>query len=166
MVACNGVHEVSGSSLGRATIRPTATAVTTFSYVPPAAAKTAEAVFAQTPHPSPTPTVAPTATPRGATVAFRTVEQILTGNCAGCHPPLEGMNLLPGQVYASIVNVPSREVPRLVRVKPGDPAESYLYLKISETRPPVGARMPRSGPPLTNDEITTIQAWIAQGAHD
>lgn len=120
IAGCSSVHSASSSLLGRATVRPTVTAVATYSYVPPAAAKTAEAVFIQTPHPSPTPT----ATPQGATVAFRTVEQILVGNCAGCHPPIEGMNLLSGHVYASIVNVPSREVPRLMRVKPGDPAES------------------------------------------
>lgn len=94
----------------------------------------------------------------------KVVEKLLVGNCAGCHPPNQGLDLTAGHVYANLVNVPSREDPSLMRVKPGDPAASYLYLKVTTTRPPRGARMPLGGPPLSNDELTTLRAWIAQGA--
>ncbi|MCL4543534.1 MAG: cytochrome c [Chloroflexi bacterium] len=156
------LHTTSGPAEG---VRATVTPVTTFSYVPPSAAKTAEASFALTPHPSPTATVAPTATVVGAKVSFTTVQQILVGNCAGCHPPVLGMNLSTGHVLSSVINVPSREFPSMLRIKPGDPNHSYLYLKVAETKPPVGVRMPRDGLPLTNDEIATLRAWIEQGAH-
>lgn len=132
--------------------------------MPPSAAKTAEATFALTPHPTATATVIPTATPLGAPIPFAVVERLLVGNCAGCHPPNQGLDLTAVHVYANIVNVPSREEPSLMRVKPGDPAASYLYLKVSTTRPPRGARMPRGSPPLSSDELTTLRAWIAQGA--
>lgn len=135
-------------------------------YVPPSAAKTAQARFALTPHPSPTATVVPTATPSGAHVAFASVQQLLTGTCSGCHPPLQGMDLTASHVYASIVNVKSREVPSLMRVKPGDPTDSYLYQKVTQAKPMVGVRMPKGGQPLTPDEITTLRVWIEQGASE
>ena len=145
------------------TAPPTATALSV-PYVPPSAAQTAQASFALTPHPTATATVIPTPTAIGAAVAFAAVERILVGNCAGCHPPNQNMNLMAGHVYASIVNVPSMELPSLMRVKPGDPAASYLYRKVSEAEPPVGARMPRNAPPLSADELTALRVWIQQGA--
>jgi hypothetical protein len=143
---------------------PTPTAAQV-AFVPPSAAKTAEAQFARTPHPTATATVVPTVTPVGATVRFAAVQQLLTGNCAGCHPPNQGLDLTTGHVYANIVNVKSREVPSLMRIKPGDPANSYLYQKVTQLRPAVGVRMPRDGQPLTADEITTLRVWIEQGAN-
>ncbi len=133
-------------------------------YLPPSAALTAGAIFMLTPHPTPTASPVPTATVVGAQVSFATVQQLLTGYCSGCHPPNQGMNLLAGQVYANIVNVRSQEDPALMRVRPGDPASSYLYLKVSESRPPVGGQMPLEGSPLTNDQLTTLRVWIQQGA--
>jgi len=165
LVAC-GASTTSSSGGPAATalpVRPTATAVGV-PYVPPAAAGTAGARFSLTPHPSPTATTVPTATPAGARVTFAAVQQILTGNCAGCHPPNQGLDLTTGHAYASVVDVPSREAPSLMRVKPGDPANSYLFQKVTQAKPLVGARMPREGPPLTSDEITTLRSWIEQGA--
>ena len=142
---------------------PTPTAAQV-AYVPPSAAKTVQAQFARTPHPTPTATVVPTVTPVGAKVSFAAVQQILTGNCAGCHPPNQGLDLTTGHVYANIVNVKSREAPSLLRIKPGDPANSYLYQKVTQLRPRVGVRMPKDGQPLTADEVTTLRVWIEQGA--
>jgi hypothetical protein len=141
-------------------------AVTTasVSFVPPDAAKTAQATFTLTPHPTPTTGPTPTATPSGQPVAFATIEAMFVGACGGCHPPAQGMMMQPGKVYASIVNVPAVEDKALMRVKPGDSASSYLYLKISQAKPPTGARMPRGQPPLSADEIATVKAWIDQGA--
>lgn len=172
LASCGGVGAtaessgpVTGSSQTPQAIPATPTAAQV-AYVPPSAAKTVEARFALTPHPSPTATVVPTATPAGARVAFASVQQILAGNCAGCHPPLQGMDLTAGRVYASIVNVKSREAPSLMRVKPGDPTDSYLYQKVTQSKPLAGVRMPKGGPPLTSDETTTLRAWIEQGASE
>jgi mono/diheme cytochrome c family protein len=158
----SGRASAASQSVAAAPPTPTAGQV---AYVPPSAAKTVEAQFALTPHPTPTETVVPTVTPVGAKVSFAAVQQLLTGNCAGCHPPNQGMDLTTGHVYANIVNVKSREVPSLMRVKPGDPTDSYLYQKVTQAKPMVGVRMPKDGQPLTADEITTLRVWIAQGAN-
>ncbi len=52
----------------------------------------------------------------------------------------------------------------LVRVVPGDPARSLLYLKITEDAPPCGSRMPQAADPLPDELITLVREWIAAGA--
>ncbi len=100
------------------------------------------------------------------------VQPIFTANCAfaGCHAgssPALGQNLSAGQTYAAVVNVPSQEVPSLLRVHPSFPDSSYLVHKIQGTQGSVGGsggRMPLGGAPLTDEDIATIRAWIAAGA--
>jgi hypothetical protein len=66
-----------------------------------------------------------------------------------------------------------------MRVVPGRPEASILYLKVSETMPPCGSQMPAdpvaltamgtsvfSGTALPDDELALIKAWILEGAHD
>lgn len=68
--------------------------------------------------------------------------------------------------HANLVGIPSVEMPDLLRVKPGDPAQSYLVVKIvpSDARRS-GERMPRNGPPyLADEQIEAIRQWIARGA--
>ncbi len=49
-------------------------------------------------------------------------------------------------------------------VIPGQPCSSVLYLKVTES-PPIGARMPRNGPPfLSATQIKLIHDWISEGA--
>ncbi|MEW5877070.1 MAG: CHRD domain-containing protein [Acidobacteriota bacterium] len=88
---------------------------------------------------------------------------IFTPRCSGCHPPTEGLDLSPGQTYGSTVNVPSSEMPSLMRVKPGDPDNSYLYRKIRGVGIS-GARMPQGGPYLSQSEIDKVKGWIEAGA--
>jgi hypothetical protein len=65
------------------------------------------------------------------------------------------------------------------RVVPGDPADSIMYLKITEASPPCGAQMPAnrttlmesgntvfSGQPLTQDQQQLIYNWILEGAQN
>jgi len=65
------------------------------------------------------------------------------------------------------------------RVVPGDPADSIMYLKVSESAPPCGAQMPAdtatlrqsgstvfSGTALTTAQQTLIYNWIYEGAQD
>jgi hypothetical protein len=49
-------------------------------------------------------------------------------------------------------------------VLPGDPANSFLYEKISQARPSVGKRMPAQGGALPQADIDKIRRWIEQGA--
>lgn len=117
-------------------------------------------------------------TPGGTGAASPTlsgdVQPIFTANCtdSGCHggtAPQLGQNLTAGQAYASIVNVPSSEVPRLMRVCPGEPDSSYLVHKVQGTQASVGGtgeRMPLGGTPLSQDDINLIRAWITAGAQN
>jgi len=90
-------------------------------------------------------------------------------SCVTCHtdqgrPPAGTMNLR-SDPYAAWVNVPSAGRPAMLRVKPGDPENSYIIHKL-EGRPGIaGLRMPRNGPPyLTAGQILVIRRWIEIGA--
>lgn len=89
--------------------------------------------------------------------------------CSGCHTGSgsslpSSMNLSNTQsTFASLVNVTSVEVPTLLRVKPGDPNNSYVIHKIEGTQT-VGQRMPAGGPFLDQATIDQVRAWIAAGA--
>jgi hypothetical protein len=52
-----------------------------------------------------------------------------------------------------------------VRVIAGDPAGSYLIAKLRNIPPICGVQMPRNRPPLPEEEIATIEAWIAGLPH-
>ncbi len=93
---------------------------------------------------------------------------IFTTNCAisGCHsdpsPPL-GLLLSSPNSFANIVNVPSIQVPGLMRVNPGDSANSYLVQKVEGTAS-VGLQMPLNLPPLPVEKIQVLRSWIDKGA--
>ncbi len=95
---------------------------------------------------------------------------VLNSSCSSCHdgPPGSG---LPGGLdlsgaaasFSSMVGVASQEVPALLRVKPGDPANSYLIKKLEGTHS-VGSQMPIGSPPLAASVIGVIRIWIQLGA--
>lgn len=98
-------------------------------------------------------------------------ENIFSTSCAvsGCHAgpaPQQGLNLSAGQSFANLVGVPSREMPTLDRVAPGDPEGSYLVWKIEGRAGIVGARMPLGRPALSADAVAAVRQWIADGAED
>jgi mono/diheme cytochrome c family protein len=98
--------------------------------------------------------------------------QVFTPKCAICHTgtaPASGplpasQNLTAGNSYANLVGVSSAEVPTLLRVKPGDPVNSYLIQKLEGSAGIVGSRMPQGGPFLDQPSIDLIKAWITAGA--
>jgi hypothetical protein len=86
---------------------------------------------------------------------------------AGCHSganPQMGMNLDAAHAYAAIVNVASAEQPSVLRIKPGDGDNSYLYQKIDGKAGISGSRMPLVGGSLDQADINKIELWIDQGA--
>ncbi len=106
--------------------------------------------------------------PSGPTLA-QVQEQVFTPHCAvaECHDSQtarSGLVLQAGLAYANLVEVPSRERPAVLRVAPGEPDDSYLYLKISAPIPPEGDRMPQGLLPLSADLIGLVRAWIEAGA--
>ena len=100
----------------------------------------------------------------GAVTLTQLQNEIFTPLCAGCHPPNGGgLDLRAGHTYGSTVNVPSSQNPSLMRVKPGDPDNSYLYRKLVGSGIS-GARMPAGGPFLSQSELDRVRDWILAGA--
>jgi hypothetical protein len=100
--------------------------------------------------------------------------QIFTPICSTCHTgvgsALPGVqNLTAGNTYSNIVNVASIEQPSLLRIKPNDPANSYLVQKIEGAPGISGSRMPQGcgsagNPCLDQATIDMVKAWVSQGA--
>ena len=96
-------------------------------------------------------------------------ENIFNRSCAlsGCHAgpgAQQGLDLSEGQARDNLVNVPSREVPSILRVSPGNPDASYIVMKIEGASGIQGQRMPLGGM-LTPDEIALVRDWIEGGAN-
>ncbi len=88
--------------------------------------------------------------------------------CITCHGgarPASGLDMSQ-DAYSALVNVPSREHPERLLIKPGDPENSYLYQKVQgDPNVITGKRMPFNGPPyLTEGQISVIERWIEEGA--
>lgn len=107
--------------------------------------------------------------PIDQTATFTRVQnEIFTPTCAqlGCHSPIgtqSSLVLSAGRAYTDTVNVTSVEMPSLVRVKPSDPTNSYLYRKITGAGI-TGDRMPQGLPPLSDAQIKLVRDWIRRGA--
>jgi uncharacterized protein (TIGR03118 family) len=107
-----------------------------------------------------------------ATTLTQVQQTVFTPLCSGCHngsQPASGglpgsMDLRSGSSFASLVNVASLEQPTLMRVKPGDAANSYVIHKLEGTPGIAGARMPLFGPALDQATIDQVQSWITSGA--
>jgi len=110
-----------------------------------------------------------TSEPIDPTATFTRVQtEIFTPSCAviGCHHPIgqqSGLVLAAGSAYANIVGVASVENSALRRIAPGDPANSYLFRKITGAGI-TGDRMPQASPVLTDDQIKLVRDWIRRGA--
>ncbi len=67
--------------------------------------------------------------------------------------------------HAALVGIEATSEPGFVRVEPGDPANSYVVIKL-EGRQSVGARMPLGAPPLDDIDLTNFRNWITTGAQN
>lgn len=74
------------------------------------------------------------------------------------------------QVYDDLVNIEPTNAPKnqgWMRVKPGDPAKSWIVEKVSSNQPGglgYGARMPLQGQNLCSGSIDSLKTWILNGA--
>lgn len=97
------------------------------------------------------------------------VQPIFNRECTKCHGTKEKkskLDLSASESYKALVGVPSREVPAMSRVKPGDPEQSYLWLKLDH-RAAEGSGMPKGfffAKSLSQKDLETIRTWIAAGA--
>lgn len=91
------------------------------------------------------------------TADFQSIQtNIFTPICSGCHSgpnPAANLDLDAAHSYDDLVNVPSTEQPTLDRVKPGDPANSFLVIHMQED----GDGAPAS-------DIPFVAQWITDGA--
>lgn len=93
------------------------------------------------------------------------VQSIIQAQCSPCHTSgaSGGLKLDPADVaYASLVgrNSGAAACSSRVLVAPGDAASSYLVAKLRNAPGICGLQMPRGRPPLPEEEIQTIEAWI------
>jgi hypothetical protein len=103
-------------------------------------------------------------------------EKVFDLNCttASCHgsPDVESkLDLTKGKSHAALVGVPARAVGAvedgLLLVKPGDPAASFLHVKLHRPMPiAYGIEMPYGGNQLDDDALEAIDEWIQLGAKD
>ena len=94
--------------------------------------------------------------------------RIIAKRCSGqpglCHNGQFEPNLsTPAMTYAYLVDRPSLENPTEVRANPGHPENSLLIDKL-RNRNGVSTQMPLGAEPLAEDDIASIEAWIAGGA--
>ena len=98
------------------------------------------------------------------------VQPIFNKGCVDCHGVKKAkakLDLSEGAALKNLVNVPSEQVPGTLRVKPGDPEESYLWLKLDH-RAKEGAGMPKGlfgASKLPQEELDLVRAWIEGGAN-
>jgi hypothetical protein len=94
-------------------------------------------------------------------------DNVFTPICSQCHIGASapfGLQLDAAHSYNLLVGVPSAEQSNLLRVKPGDPDNSYMVHKIEGAAGIVGGRMPLGETPLPQATIDAIRQWIANGA--
>ena len=116
---------------------------------------------------------ASTATPAASTdqpddaELFARVGRLLQSRCAmpACHlgpDAMKGLRLEVQQIYRSSVNVRARTDSRLLRLVPGAPQQSLLYLKLlpQDQGGYRGPRMPQGMNPLSDQEINLVRTWI------
>jgi hypothetical protein len=102
------------------------------------------------------------------TADFQSIQNnVFTPICSVCHAGAgapEGLQLDAAHSYNLLVGVPSVEQPNLLRVKPSDPANSYMLHKVEGAPGIVGGQMPLGETPLPQATIAAISQWIANGA--
>ncbi len=118
---------------------------------------------------SPTPTLGPARDPFPEDASLGARARYVLGGCTGgtesaCHAIGAGGMHLPDGTPSNLIDVASSEQPSLRRIKPGDPAASYLYRKIIGGPGIDGGRMPLDQDPLDDRSTRAIADWIEAGA--
>jgi hypothetical protein len=102
-------------------------------------------------------------------VAFAQIQQIFTDNCIFCHAAGSPLNLTAGLSWNDLVGqaAPPPDSCGGTLVVPGDPTDSYLYVKLSSPMPCYGSQMPLGeffAEPLPSCVVAMVGRWIEEGA--
>lgn len=81
---------------------------------------------------------------------------------SACHGATATLPLIAPLAFDRLVGVMATAEP-ILRVRPGDPAASYLVRRLEGTQV-VGSRMPLGGVPLDSVDLGNLRRWIVQGA--
>jgi hypothetical protein len=102
------------------------------------------------------------------TADFQSIQDnVFTPICSKCHigaSAPEGLQLDAAHSYNLLVGVPSTEQPNVLRVDPGNPANSYMIRKIMGTPGISGLQMPYMETPLPAATQAAMAQWVANGA--
>ena len=93
-----------------------------------------------------------------------TVAGVFTRSCVRCHGERRassGLNLAPETILSATAGVSSTQIPDIPLIAPGNPAGSYLIMKITGAEGIEGSRMP-PGAALSESEIAIISEWISR----
>lgn len=108
--------------------------------------------------------------PAGESVSYeKHLEALVIAHCLGCHEaeePKARLVLEEGTGYGQLVGRRSVQVAEMMLVEPGDPDNSYLWLKLQH-RAPEGKGMPRTATgvkKLRAAELELYRRWIEEGA--
>ena len=91
------------------------------------------------------------------------VIKIFYNNCTLCHGgglANKELDLRSEYIFASAVGQPSQQKPSILRIKPGDPENSYLMMKIKHSPAIEGKPMPPGSDRLPEKTIQRIADWI------
>lgn len=91
------------------------------------------------------------------------IQTIWNSKCTGCHGTSGGLSL--SSAFDKIVGEAS-SLSGMDYIEPGDPDNSYLWLKLNGTHTAAGGTggtMPRGGS-MTTSQLNTIETWILEGA--
>jgi hypothetical protein len=97
------------------------------------------------------------------------VQAIADTYCISCHSADAALGQLDLEtdLHNATVGVGSSQLATFVLVQPGDPANSLLYLKITNQAPAeAGTDMPPGSGGLDPDAAKIVEDWIAAGAPD
>ena len=94
-------------------------------------------------------------------------DNVFTPICSKCHigaSAPEGLQLTEGNAYNNLVGVPSTEQPNVMRVDPGNAANSYMIRKIMGAPGISGGQMPLGETPLPAATQAAMAQWVTNGA--
>ncbi|MCA9669165.1 MAG: hypothetical protein KC503_26395 [Myxococcales bacterium] len=110
-------------------------------------------------------------TPPGPTyqVSASDVVDLMQTRCDGsrCHVGgfAAGLDMRREVFFDNTVGIPSNNSP-LLRIHPGQPSRSFLYLKLTGQQAGAGRRMPSGGPYLGSAELSLVRRFIEDCAHE